>query len=376
MSITVKDANSNNQVVLTLDDIADLVGEVQATPTTNTLLSRLKDISDALGGTITVDTDVSALVQESGGNLDTIAGLLANVATESTLSSIDTALSDVATQTTLAAVLAKIIAASSTEAKQDALAALVGEVQASPTTNTLLDRLKTLNTTLSGTLTVDTDVSGLALESGGNLADLVTAIGEVQDSPTSYTVLDRLKLLESAIYSEFTKIGDITGGAPTANTVNSRLDTINSTANGVITVIGAITGGAPASNTVNDRLKTINDTLSGGLSLSGSVSIAAGTAHVGSVTPEFTSAGHTSATSNGSSGSSYVAFSSQACKQLTIFNDTGTKISVRQGATGVAVPIWDGTVYTFYGIADADELDFKRSDESTTAVTIQARWES
>jgi hypothetical protein len=51
---------------------------------------------------------------------------------------------DFATQTTLAAILAKIIAAPATEAKQDALAALIGEVDADPTANTLLARIKSL----------------------------------------------------------------------------------------------------------------------------------------------------------------------------------------------------------------------------------------
>lgn len=51
---------------------------------------------------------------------------------------------DFATQTTVAAILNKIISAPATEAKQTALAALIGEVQASPTANTLLARLKSL----------------------------------------------------------------------------------------------------------------------------------------------------------------------------------------------------------------------------------------
>ncbi|MFA6911458.1 MAG: hypothetical protein WCQ59_10085, partial [Candidatus Cloacimonadaceae bacterium] len=51
---------------------------------------------------------------------------------------------DFATQTTAAAILAKLIAAPSTEAKQDALAALIGEVDADPTANSLLARLKSL----------------------------------------------------------------------------------------------------------------------------------------------------------------------------------------------------------------------------------------
>lgn len=64
-------------------------------------------------------------------------------------SEIETLLSDIkskdfATQTTLAAILAKLISAPATEAKQTALNALIGEVQAAPTANTLLARLKNL----------------------------------------------------------------------------------------------------------------------------------------------------------------------------------------------------------------------------------------
>ncbi|MGI6078318.1 MAG: hypothetical protein ACOYCB_09195, partial [Fastidiosipilaceae bacterium] len=47
-------------------------------------------------------------------------------------------------ESALASILAKLIAAPSTEAKQDALAALIGEVDADPTANTLLARLKSL----------------------------------------------------------------------------------------------------------------------------------------------------------------------------------------------------------------------------------------
>jgi hypothetical protein len=61
---------------------------------------------------------------------------------------------DPSSETTLAAILAKIIAAPATSAKQDALAALIGEVQASPTSNTLLERLKAIQTALAGSLAV------------------------------------------------------------------------------------------------------------------------------------------------------------------------------------------------------------------------------
>lgn len=89
-------------------------------------------------GLLKVDTELTATIDPTG------------LATQTTLAAVLAKLSaDPATQTTLAAVLAKLIAAPSTEAKQDALAAIVGEVQASPTANTLLDRLKTLATLLA-----------------------------------------------------------------------------------------------------------------------------------------------------------------------------------------------------------------------------------
>ena len=47
-------------------------------------------------------------------------------------------------ESALASILAKLIAAPATEAKQTALAELIGEAQASPTANTLLARLKSL----------------------------------------------------------------------------------------------------------------------------------------------------------------------------------------------------------------------------------------
>ena len=76
-----------------------------------------------------------------------------------------------ATQTTLAAILAKIIAAPATEAKQDALAALIGEAQANPTANTLLARLKSLEDKIDaitdGTSPAVTQLSGSYVEIGG-----------------------------------------------------------------------------------------------------------------------------------------------------------------------------------------------------------------
>lgn len=95
----------------------------------------------------------------------------------------------------------------------------------------------------------------------------------------------------------------------------------------------------------------------------------------GSVTPIMQSAGHLSVTTSGT-GSTYVAFSSQACKQLTISNDSGVSLEVQQGGSGAGFVVQDGTYYAFYGIANADQLSVRRKDVSGTQVTVSARWEA
>jgi hypothetical protein len=77
-----------------------------------------------------------------------------------------------------------------TTAKQDALAAIVGEVQASPTTNTVLDRLKTLFTAID---------------------DLADRIGEINESPTSNSLLDRVKGVASGLTTLTTNVGKGSG---------------------------------------------------------------------------------------------------------------------------------------------------------------------
>jgi hypothetical protein len=59
--------------------------------------------------------------------------------------------------------------------KQDALAALVGEVQASPTSNTLLDRLKAIYTALTSALPAGTNTVG-AFRGSSNLLDVVLTL--------------------------------------------------------------------------------------------------------------------------------------------------------------------------------------------------------
>jgi hypothetical protein len=71
---------------------------------------------------------------------------------------------DLATQTTLAQILAKIIDAPATEAKQTELNALIGEVQDVPTANTLLARLKNLETKVDAIIADGIKLSGSNVE--------------------------------------------------------------------------------------------------------------------------------------------------------------------------------------------------------------------
>lgn len=168
---------------------------------------------------------------------------------------------DPATQTTLAAILAKLIAAPATEAKQDtgntslasivtalssqatatkqdALAALIGEVQASPTSNTLLDRLKALATLLASQATAANQTTG-----NTSLASIVTLL------TTQAGYLDGVEtLLGTAATAanqatQITALGALTETAPASDTassgINGRLQRIAQRLSSLITALGS-----------------------------------------------------------------------------------------------------------------------------------------
>lgn len=93
------------------------------------------------------------------------------------------------------------------------------------------------------------------------------------------------------------------------------------------------------------------------------------------VIPSMTSGGNISA-QTAATGTNWTAYSSQSCKQLTLSNQSGTTIEVRQGGTGVGLQIPTGSFYTFFGIANANQLEIRRVDTTNTQVTITARWET
>lgn len=73
-------------------------------------------------------------------------------------------------------------------------------------------------------------------------------------------------------------------------------------------------------------------------------------------------------------GSQFVTLPSQAATQVTVFNPTETIIEVRQGGSGVAVPVFPSTTFTFFGVSNANDLGIRRSDEGDP-VEIPVRWE-
>lgn len=93
------------------------------------------------------------------------------------------------------------------------------------------------------------------------------------------------------------------------------------------------------------------------------------------VLPSMASGGNISAQTN-ATGTNYTAFASQACKQLTLSNQSGTTIEVRQGGAGVGFQIPTGAFYTFFGLTNSNQLEIRRVDTSNTQITITARWEA
>jgi hypothetical protein len=87
----------------------------------------------------------------------------------------------------------------------------------------------------------------------------------------------------------------------------------------------------------------------------------------------FTQAGNLSVQTS-SSGSTWVSLSSQACVKLTISNQTGTSLEVRQDGAGVGFVMPTGLVFTFEGISNANQLSLRRVDVSNTQVTASTRW--
>lgn len=93
------------------------------------------------------------------------------------------------------------------------------------------------------------------------------------------------------------------------------------------------------------------------------------------VLPSMGGGGNTFVTTS-TTGTNWVTYPAQACKQLTLSNQSGATVEVRQDGAGVSLHIPTGVFYTFFGINDASQLSLKRVDSSNTPAYISARWEA
>jgi hypothetical protein len=171
-----------------LAKLVEILAKIIAAPATeakqDTIIGYVDGVESTLATLLTksgfdakADITLSALRDAiRGASNKTLTDLATALAPLSTAAKQDALLAkDFATQTTLAAILEKIIAAPATEAKQTALNALIGEAQAAPTANTLLARLKSLEDKIdkitSGTTPAVTTLSGSDMELYGASLD-------------------------------------------------------------------------------------------------------------------------------------------------------------------------------------------------------------
>lgn len=75
-------------------------------------------------------------------------------------------------------------------------------------------------------------------------------------------------------------------------------------------------------------------------------------------------------------GANWTPFADAPCTQLTIANNTGTTVEVRQDGAGAAFPVFDRTYVTLFGIDNASQIGVRRVDQSNTQVSVAARWEA
>jgi len=296
----------------TLAAINTKLGEVQASPTQYTLLDRLKSITTAISGLATtiVLAAGSALIGKvqirnaaNGADIDPLAegtftARIGEVQASPTQYTLLDRLKALLTGITLAAgtnLIGKVqIRNAANGADIDPLAeatftARVGEVQASPTQYTLLDRLKALLTGITlaaganriGKMTVrnaadDADIDPVAE------ATFTARIGEVQASPTQYTLLDRLKSITTAISGLATTIvlaagSALIGKVQIRNAANGA--DIDPLAEGTFTARLGEVQASPTQYTLLDRLKALltGIQLAAGTNLIGKVKLSDGT---------------------------------------------------------------------------------------------------
>jgi hypothetical protein len=76
-------------------------------------------------------------------------------------------------------------------------------------------------------------------------------------------------------------------------------------------------------------------------------------------------------TQTAATGTNYTALSSGATKNITVRNRTGTSIDIRKVGGSVFFTLADGDDVRFPVLANSNEWEIRRSDQSNTQVTIK-----
>lgn len=75
---------------------------------------------------------------------------------------------------------------------------------------------------------------------------------------------------------------------------------------------------------------------------------------------------------NGTTGTTWVAFPDTPCSKVHVYNVSGTTLNVRRGGAGDFMPIPTGQSYTFVALTNANQLSIRRADVANTTVTLNA----
>jgi hypothetical protein len=69
-------------------------------------------------------------------------------------------------------------------------------------------------------------------------------------------------------------------------------------------------------------------------------------------------------------GASWVTLGSNAASEVTFYNASGTDLEVRRAPSGAVIPLPNGFGLTLATLANSNELQIRRKDQSNTQVTI------
>ena len=122
----------------------------------------------------------------------------------------------------------------------------------------------------------------------------------------------------------------------------------------------------PVPTTIRDKTNANNNVV---VDSSGALKVAIGGSPIFKVWDDISSVTIGSITTD-SAGTNYVTFTTGACYELSLINNSGVSISVRRNGSGTALPIPSGNGYTFKGISNANQLSLIRTDFATNQVTL------